>query len=181
MSESSPPTSPSRPARAPGAYLRLALWKRFALALTVAAALMIAMVVFVSGHNTDANTSTNVTTAARANRDAEILIAQDQAPHTARLARGFSASAGVSHELHSVLARQAAAGAIAGPVGRARCRSVGAETSARRAFDCSIVAASVSYPYAAVVQTAARRITFCKRDAPPAPSERVPLSPRCLP
>jgi hypothetical protein len=31
-----------------------------------------------------------------------------------------------------------------------------------------------------VVDTSARRITYCKRDPPPVPSQNVPLSPRCL-
>ena len=37
----------------------------------------------------------------------------------------------------------------------------------------------MTYPFLGVVDPAARRITYCKRDPPPAPSDNVPVSSRC--
>lgn len=168
-----------RPPRAPGAYLRAPLWKRLALSLFVAAALLVAMVLYVSGHNTNSPTSTNAAAAVAANRDAEILIAQDQAPHTARLPSERSAVTGLGRAVHAQMARQVNNGAIEGPLGQPRCRPVGTQTGSRRAFSCAIDAGGVTYPFLGVVDTARRQITYCKRDQPPVASDNIPVSGRC--
>jgi hypothetical protein len=134
---------------------------------------------FVNRHNTNSPTSTNDAAQVEANRDAEILVEQDQAPRTARLSAGLAPAAALEQTIHARMARQIAAGAIDGPLKRARCKASGASKGARKAFDCTIVAASVTYPFLGVVDTSARRVTYCKRDAPPVPSENVPISRRC--
>ncbi|MGB9185652.1 MAG: hypothetical protein WCB67_16475 [Solirubrobacteraceae bacterium] len=172
-----PPREPPR--RAPGAYLARPLWQRFALSLFVAAVLVVAMVLYVNGHNTNSPTSTNPAAAVQANRDAEILIAQDQAPRSAILARGESPAAGLERSVHARMAAQVKAGSIDGELHPARCHAVGSPTGSRRAFSCSIVAGGVTYPYLGVVDTARRRITYCKRDQPPVASANIPVSARC--
>ncbi len=183
MPDSSSPSSPSAPGddrrRAPGAYLAAPLWLRFALALLIAAALMVAMVRFVSTHNTDYNPRTNLAEAARANQDAEILIAQDQAPRGAVLSRGVTPSAGLERAIHRRLSVQVRQGGISGPLTAADCRPAGPAAGARRAFRCTIQSGGVIYPYSGVVATNTRRITFCKRDPPPVASDSVPISPLC--
>lgn len=185
-----PPASPpvSEPAesesrepapRAPGAYLRLPVGQRFALSLLVAAALLVALVLFVSAHNTDSPSSTNPAAAVQANRDAEILIAQDQAPHVVRLARGHASGAALEHAVRARMAAQVKSGSVDGPLRTARCRPLDAPTGSRRAFSCAIVAGAVTYPFLGVVDTAGRRITYCKRDPPPTASDNVPVSARC--
>ncbi len=175
----SPPGQTTRRPRAPGAYLRLRLWQRFALSLTIAAALLGAMIVFVSRHNTDSPTSTNDAVQVQANREAEILIEQDQAPRSARLSAGVAPATALERAIHARMARQIAAGAISGPLQRARCRASGGGTRARTGFSCTAVAGSVTYPFLGVVDTATRRLIYCKRDLPPVPSENVPVSVRC--
>ena len=180
VSETSPSPPPAdRPPRAPGAYLRLALWQRFALSLLVAAVLVVALVLYVNANNTNAPTSTNAAAAVQANRDAEILVAQDQAPHTVALRRGQSAVVGLEAAVHARMAKQVSSGAIDGPVRPARCRPAGPTTSSRRPFSCAIVSGNVTYPFLGVVDTAGRRITYCKRDPPPVASDDVPVSARC--
>jgi hypothetical protein len=168
-----------RPPRAPGAYLRRPLWERFALALFVAIALMVAMVLFVSGHNTNSPTSTNPAAAVAANREAEILIAQDQVPRTVRLVPGLAAGAGLEHVIAARMAKQVNGGSISGPLGRSRCRAVGSATGSRQAFACTIIAAGVTYPFLGVVDTTRRQITYCKRDQPPVATDDIPVSALC--
>lgn len=195
MAEGSPPTPPlpsprlsperpppgrrPRPPRAPGAYLRLRLWQRFAISILAAVVLLAAMVAFVTRHNTNSPTSTDDAAQVQANRDAEILIEQDQAPRSARLSRGLTPAAALEQAIHAHLAGEIARGAISGPLKQARCRASGPTAPGRRGFSCSVVAGSVAYPFLGVVDTAARRATFCKRDPPPVPSDNVPVSRRC--
>src|SRR5262249_23491430 len=83
----------ARPPRAPGAYLRLPLWQRFLLASMIAVVLLVAMVIYVDQNNTNSNPSLNEAAEVRANREAEILVRQDQAPHTAPAAHLSAAGA----------------------------------------------------------------------------------------
>ena len=155
------------------------MWERFALALFVASALMVAMVIFVSGHNTNSPTSTNPAAAVAANREAEILVAQDQAPRTVRLATGLAPDTGLKRVIHTRMAKQVNGGSLSGPVGRVRCRGVGSATGPRQAFACTIIAGGVTYPFLGVVDTSRRQITYCKRDQPPVATDNVPVSARC--
>ena len=70
----------ARRERAPGAYLRLALWQRFALAGLIAVVLLVAMVIFIDHNNTNSNPSLNETAEVRANREAEILVGRTRRP-----------------------------------------------------------------------------------------------------
>lgn len=188
MAESAPPPraappAPDPPARRPrtsGAYLNLPLWQRFVVSLSVGAILLIGLVVWVSGHNTDSQPSGNDPAATvRANHEAEILVAQDQAPRMAPLRAGIPPAIALEHVVHVWLATQVASGAISGPLKRARCRPTGARSGSSRGFSCTIESGGVNYPFLAAVDTGGRRIAVCKRDPPPVPSENVPVSSRC--
>lgn len=179
MADGPPAPTHQRRSRPPGAYRNLPLWGRFVVSGLVAIVLLAAMVIFVSGHNTDSPTLTNPVAATRANRQSEILVEQDQAPHVASLPHGLSARAGLERVLHARLLTQVAGGSLSGPLSPARCRETGAPHGSTSGFSCSIAAGGITYPYLAAVDTAKRRITLCKRDPPPAPSDVVPVSPRC--
>ena len=167
--------------RAPGAYLPLTLWARFALAGGIAIVLMVAMVLFVSHNNTDSNPITNFAGPTRANQDAKVLIAQDQAPRRARLTGRANPSIGLARVVRARIGTLVAAGSVPGPLGAARCHPVGATTGPRLAFICTVESAGVAYPFAGVVETTVGRITYCKRDPPPVDAGTVPVSPLCLP
>ncbi len=173
------PRRRSRPPRAPGAYLRLALWQRLALSLLIAAALLTAMVLFVQSHNTNSPLLTNPAAALTANREAEILVEQDQAPRSVRLGAGQPPASALGRAIRERIASQITGGAVAEPLERAHCRRSGPIRGPREAFSCSITAGSVSYPFLGVVDIGGRQITFCKVDPPPAPGDVVPVSPRC--
>ena|SRR5437764_1702240 len=173
------PPSRSRPPRAPGAYLRLPLWGRFALTALVASAVLIGLVLYVSSHNTDSPPSTNPAADVQANREAEILVAQDQAPRKTRLPAGRAPAVAVAGVLRADMKRRIARGEVSGPLQRTQCHIIGPERGSRQPVSCTVLAGSVGYPFLAVVDQRGRRITYCKRDPPPAPSDNVPVSPRC--
>jgi hypothetical protein len=176
-----PPVAPAaaRPVRSPGAYLPLPLWARFLLAGLVGLAGVVAMIVYVSGHNTDSPPQSNPAAAVQANREAEILVARDQAPHVARLAPGLHPAAAVTAAVRADMRRRIGSGSVPGPLQRLHCRASGPIRGMRRAFSCSALAANVTYPFVGVVDRAHGRVTYCKRDPPPVPSDDVPVSRRC--
>jgi hypothetical protein len=180
MVEDSQPRQRGRRRRAPGAYLALPLWARFAITIVITLSLLAVLVIYVSANNTNSNPTLNEASEVRANHEAEILVAEDQAPHTARLAAGEQPSAAVERVIRQRIASQIAAGAIGGPLQRASCRSSGSRPGGRTAFSCEVVAGSVTYPFLAVVDTSLRSVTYCKRDPPPAPTDNVPVSRRCV-
>jgi uncharacterized iron-regulated membrane protein len=169
-----------RRVRAPGAYLALPLWSRFVLAAAVAVGLLVVMVLFVEANNTNTNPSLNEASEVRANREAELLVAQDQAPHVVSLAAGAAPALALERAVHARMAAQVARGAIEGPLQAARCRLRAPATGAGRRYSCTVVAAGVTYPFLGVVDPRAHRLTYCKRDPPPLPSDNVPVSRRCL-
>jgi hypothetical protein len=160
-------------------YSRLALWQRYVLSVSVAVVLLVALVVYVDGHNTDSPASSDPAAAVRANREAEVLVAQDQAPHVVKLVGGLRPGAALVRVLRADMTRRVSQGQIAGPVQRAACRSTAGAAGPARAFSCTVQAGDVTYPFLGVVDPAARRVTYCKRDPPPAPSDNVPVSRRC--
>lgn len=166
--------------RAPGAYLNRPLWQRYAVSLVIATALLTGMVIWVSGHNTDSGPpDTNPAPAVPANREARILVSEDQAPHSAALPSGLASGPALERVLHAHVAAQIRDGAIAGPLRRALCHPTG-RSGSRLGFSCTVNSGSVIYPFLAAVDTAARRVTYCKRDPPPVPSEEpVPVSSGC--
>lgn len=165
--------------RAPGAYLNLPLWQRYAVSLVVAAVLLTGMVIWVEGHNTDSGPANgNPNAIVSANRQARILVSEDQAPHSASLPPGLAAGPALERVLHAHVTAQIRDGALAGPLQPVRCHATG-RSGARIGFSCTIDSGSVNYPFLATVDTAARRATYCKHDPPPMPSEPVPVSSRC--
>lgn len=175
---------PGRPrtgrTRAPGAYLSLPLWQRYAVSVVVATGLLAGMVIWVSGHNTDSGPpNSNPAATLPANREARILISQDQAPHSAALPPGLASGPALERVLHAHIAAEIRDGAIAGPLRAAVCHPI-SRSGSRIGYRCTIDSGSVNYPFLAAVDTAARRVTYCKRDPPPAPSEQaVPVSSGC--
>jgi hypothetical protein len=187
-SEPQPPAEPSpsspgparpRRERAPGAYLALALWQRYVVSGVVAIVLLIAMVLYVSHHNTNTNPTTNEATEHQANNDAEVLVEQDQAPRVVALSPGVAPKAAIQRAIDDRLASQIAGGGVSGPLQHTTCTRVNSAPGGLTSFRCSVIAGSVRYPFEGVVDRTDRRVTFCKHDPPPAPGDSVPVSARC--
>jgi hypothetical protein len=150
------------------------------LSFGIGAALIVLLVRFVQHNSGTSPANESPAAAVRANREAEILVAQDQAPRVVRLGIGVAPAAALEHATRADIARLIAQGTINGPLGRSTCTPTGTLATSARAFGCTVVAANFNYQFVGVVDTLTRRITFCKRDPPPVPSQNVPVSPRCL-
>lgn len=157
------------------------MWVRMTLSLGVVAALIAALVVYVH-HSTDDTPSeapvTNPKAVAEEHREAAIIVGQDQRPHIVALAAGVAPAAATRDAVTRYMRAQIRSGVIDGRLTRSTCARAGG-SDARQAWRCTVVVASVSYPFDAVVQPAAERLTYCKRDMPPVPSMNIPVSARC--
>jgi hypothetical protein len=152
---------------------------KWVLSIVVAVAALVALVRFVQSNTANQITTESPAGAEQANREAEILVAEDQAPHTARLRGHTAPAAALNRAIRADMARMIAQGSLDGPLQRSSCAPTGAPGKAGQRFSCAVSAAGVSYPFVGVVDARARTIVYCKRDPPPVPSQNVPLTPQC--
>ncbi len=162
----------------PSSRLWLPLWARWTLSLTVAVVLAVALVVFVDAHNNNNLATVNPTAALRANREADIVVAQDQAPHVVNLGPGTPAREGFTRTVRAEMNQLLVHGEIQGPLDRVTCAVTGS-ASGVTGYRCIGEANDVNYVFEGVIDHRARRITYCKRDPPPVPSQTIPISRRC--
>jgi len=169
------------PRRSP--YRRLPLWAQWAIPFGIAGGLILALVLWVQYESNTAPLIApvvNPKAVAEQNREARILVGQDQAPHVAQMSSGDRPAAAIRAAVVTYMAGKISHGVITGPLTSAHCGPVGAaSTSTRLVFRCGVKAASVNYPFEGVVDPSAHQITYCKRDPPPVPSMKIPLSTRC--
>jgi hypothetical protein len=154
------------------------MWARFAVSLGVGVVLLVALIVFVEHNNTDSNRTLTPSEQAKVNREAERVVAADQAPHVVTLTGAGSPRAGFVRTVRATMATLVQQGLIDGPLQRVRCTRHGGGAG-RPAFTCIGTANDVNYDFVGVVDTRAHRLTYCKRDEPPVPSQNIPVSPRC--
>jgi hypothetical protein len=164
------------------APLRPPLWARWAISLGVGLILLLALVLFVEHNNNNSEATQSPAAVARANREAAVVVAQDQAPHVTVVASGTGARAAIVKAVRGDMTQLVNTGVVGGPLTRVGCARTGAHAGPHAgplAFRCTAVAAGVNYPFLGVVDLHARRVTYCKRDEPPVPSLNIPVSPRC--
>jgi hypothetical protein len=154
------------------------MWTKFALSLGVGVILLVALIIFVEHNNTDSNRTLTPSEQAKVNREAERVVAADQAPRVVALASAEGPRAGFVRTVRATMSSQVNRGLIDGPLQRVRCTRNGG-SAGRLAFSCVATADNVNYDFVGVVDVTARRLTYCKRDEPPVPSQDIPVSPRC--
>lgn len=155
--------------------IEIPLWARWALSIVVAIALLVGLVVFVDNNNANSVAPQNPAAVVRANREAETLVSQDQAPQVVTIATGTGGRDAVARAVRGDMTARINAGQIEGPLARVRCVAAGGGS----AYSCTAIAARVNYDYLGVADPTARRVTFCRRDPPPVPSVNIPVSRRC--
>ncbi len=165
-------------------FRSLPLWAQWVLPFSVAGAIVLAVVLFVQYQTNQVPAIAGPNSAAAVaeqNREATILVRQQQAPHRARLRPGQSPAAGLRTAVVAYLSHQITVGNMDGPVERSSCHPAAGSTGVRQVFRCSVTASKqmVTYPFDGVVQPASGRITYCQRITPPVPSVNVPVSRRC--
>ena len=160
----------------------LPLWLRWFLSLTVAAGLVIALVIFV-GRNPRGDqgaTAQNVAGAAEANREGQIVTAQDQAPHQAVLPQSLPASVALERAIAADMRNRVATHDLAGPVRAVTCKQLASRNATSLSFRCGALAGNFSYPFAGVADLSTHKLTWCKNDSLAVdPGLQVPLSRAC--
>jgi hypothetical protein len=154
------------------------MWAKFAVSLSVSAILLVALIIFVNHNNTDSNRTLTPSEQAKVNREAELVVAADQAPRVVTLTAAESPRAGFVRTVRAAMSSLINKGGVDGPLERARCTRDGGGAG-RPAFSCVATADNVNYDFVGVVDTRAHQLTYCKRDEPPVPSQDIPVSPRC--
>lgn len=154
------------------------MWARWALSLGVGVILLVALIVFVEHNNSNSEAVQSPAAVARANREARIVVQQDQVPHTAALKPGAAPRSGIARVVRADMTAMLATGTIEGPLRHVGCNQTG-DHSGHLLFRCTAVAGGVNYPFLGVVDVRAGQVTYCKRDEPPVPSMNVPVSSRC--
>lgn len=154
------------------------MWAKFALSLGVGVILLVALILFVNHNNTDSNQTLSPAEQAKVNREAERVVAADQAPRVVTLTAAESPRAGFVRTVRATMSGLITKGVIDGPLQRVHCRRHGGGAG-RQPFSCVATANNVNYDFVGVVDVPARQLTYCKRDVPPVPSQDIPVSPRC--
>lgn len=171
------------PRRSAFRYRSLPLWLQWALPFTAAAALVVALVVYVHHQTYDLPQVPNPTkpsAIAALNQEGSIVVRQQQAPHTYRMASREPPARGVRAAVVGYMRRQIAQGAMTGPITHASCGAKGGGGN-RLVFRCEVTASRqvLTYPFDGVVDPATGVVTYCQRVQPPIPSMNIPVSRRC--
>jgi hypothetical protein len=162
-------------------FRSLPLWLQWVLPFAVAAAVVVALILWVNHENSSVPQTalvTNPNAVKEQNREDTILVKQQQAPHDAKLNAGTSAVDGLRASISAWMTHEISIGAMNGPIKSLSCSTTAASSAARLVYSCDLKAsAALTYPFDGVVQKDA--ITWCQRVTPPVPSMNVPVSKRC--
>ncbi len=158
-----------------------ALWVRWVLASVIAAGAIAGIVIAVDRAGPEpASSETQVE--AEDNRIADLAITEDEAPHSAALPTGSLPSTALERAIGSDVRHRIAGGQLTGPLQRVECRSpVRSSSPARKPYRCTARSDAVDYPFLAVVESASRRLVWCKIDPSSVAgvAQHVPISARC--
>ncbi len=157
------------------------LWVRWLLAILGFAVLIVAVRVLTTGGEGSSNpTSSERSAEVEANREGQIVVEEDQAPHTAPLPSGIPTRAALESAIATDARNRILHGELTGPLQDVRCTPTGPLHASRRALRCSAHANGIAYPFVGVVDERTRELTWCKIDPPPGGGEpEVHVSPRC--
>jgi hypothetical protein len=158
------------------------LWVRWLLAIVGFLILIVAVRILTSGgEGSSGSTKSERAAEVEANREGQIVIEEDQAPHSAPLHAGVSAQVALELAITADAHDRILHGQLTGPLQRVRCGPAGPRRGGRQALRCTAHANGIAYPFVGIVDERARRLTWCKVDPPPSggATPEVPVSPRC--
>lgn len=159
------------------------LWARWLLTVLAFAALLVILLVVNSsaGGGGGGSAKSERSAEVEANRESQIVIAEDEAPHSARLGLGDQPRRALVRAVTADAAGRIRHGELTGPLQGVHCVAAGHSRAGRSPYSCTVRAAEVEYPFVAVVDRRSRWLTWCKVDPPPTNSSQleVPVSSRC--
>jgi hypothetical protein len=165
-------------------YRKLPVSVQWGLPFGVAMIAIVALVVWVvhEGKYVSSEATVNSPAALAAQQqEADAVMSQVQAPHSARLKPGTRPADGLMAAITTWLAGQIKINQVNGPLMGGSCSTTTGSTSARVAMYCKPVAANVYYDFYGVVIPATGRITFCEQATPPVNGmPDIPFSASCV-
>ncbi len=175
--------SPSGPRRVALWARGLPLGLRWVLTILVFASLIATVVIVNNSSSGKAGPEGSEASAlAEAQHESEIVIAQDQAPHTAQLAPGSAPQGALERAIAADVRERIRRAQLTGPLQSVHCTPSGAARAGRQAYACTVRSAGIEYRFDGVSSAAGRLLTWCKVDPPPeGEASEVALSPLCRP
>jgi hypothetical protein len=174
------PTSPNPLGRLVSSVRRTPLWARWL--LTILAFVVLVVVGRAIVHNSEGAsgpTKSELAAEVEANREGDIVVEQDQAPHTASLRAGVPTRVALEHAIAADVHKRIQSGELTGPLQSVRCGPSGSSHAGHRAIHCTVRSASVTYPFLAVLDEPAHQLTWCKVDPPANGATAIPVNARC--
>jgi hypothetical protein len=174
------PTSPNPPGGLVQILRRTPLWARWVLTILAFVVLIVVGRNFV--HNSEGAsgpTSAERKAESEANREGDIVVEEDQAPHTAPLHPGAQTRVALEAAIASDARNRIHSGELTGPFQSVRCAVSGSPHAGRQAFRCTVRSASIAYTFLAVHDEQAHQLTWCKIDPPANGATAIPVSARC--
>lgn len=152
------------------AFRRLPLWARW-LTTIVAYLVVIAIVVLIVHNLTSEGASSSrrseAAAVAEANKVGKVAVAEDEAPHSARLAAGAAVRPTLQAMIAADVKRRIAHGELTGPLQTVHCASLGSGPRGALLFRCTVESAGIAYEFRGVANTGQRQLTWCKVDRAP--------------
>jgi hypothetical protein len=157
------------------------LYARWMIAIAVFAALAVAIGVAVRNGGSGGSAESEAGALAEANHEAEVAIADDQAPRVASLTAGMSVQVALERAIAADVHGRIRDGQLTGPLQSVRCGAPGRPQGTRRPLHCTVRSAGITYPFLGVADERASQLTWCKVDASPTSDAtlEVPINPRC--
>ncbi len=173
QARSTPPTLRAR--------LRPPLWAQWVISLTVAIIAIVLLVRFVDANSTPSAQAPHLTAKGikSLNDEAEILDAEQQAPHLVSFGARLAPIAAIERAIAAYMNQQINFAQIGGPLHQTLCFPVPGAHAPALAYRCSALARATSYEFEGVVDSVARTVTYCRHNPPPNPGDNVPVSRRC--
>lgn len=174
------PTSPNPLGRLVLVIRRTPLWARWVLTILA----FVVLILVGRGFIHDSEGASGPTSAERkaeveANREGDIVVEEDQAPHTAPLPSGVSRQAALENAIAADVRHRVQSGELSGPFQSVRCATSGSPSAGRQAFHCTVRSANIAYQFVAVLDAPTHQLTWCKIDPPANGATAIPLSARC--
>jgi hypothetical protein len=156
------------------------LWARWLLSLLGFAVLI--LLVSIAAHGHAGSSQPDRSAEVEANREGQIVVAEDQSPHTSTLRADTPPRAALELAITADVRTRIRDGQLTGSFQSVRCVPARSPRAGRRAYRCTARVAGIAYDFLGVVSERTRELTWCKRDPPPAANapSAVPVSPRCL-
>lgn len=163
----------------------LPLWGRWVLTIAAYALVIggVVLVIRIAGAGNSTGPQAEARAEAQADREAQIVIEEDQQPHTARWPVTAPPAPALQRAVAADLEHRIDTGQLTGPLERVRCGASRAAHADRAPYRCTATVNGIPYLLLAVAESGTSTLVWCKVDPPPTTggSAAVPVSPRCAP